>query len=195
MRLERRVEAGQRLAHRDVGRLVHHDAERHQRRSRRAASRGTGAGRVARQRAAHVTELEHRDGRPEPVPADVIVVDRLRRQPSTSWWREVERQRVERVHGQVAEDDRWDHRERVAAPGRDRAAARSRSRPSASVPRWRAITIANERPRANAARPGSAGSGSTDAHDMSSSGSDGSSSLHVRSTSAERSKGKNIAPA
>ena len=57
------------------------------------------------------------------------------------------------------------------------------------------MTTANERPRANAGTSGSGGKWITDAHVISSSGSDGSSALHSRSTSAERSNGKNSAPA
>ena len=70
-----------------------------------------------------------------------------------------------------------------------------RSRPSASLPRKAAITTANERPRANAGTSGIGGKWITDAHDMSSSGSEGSSALQVCSTSDARSNGKNIAPA
>ena len=57
------------------------------------------------------------------------------------------------------------------------------------------MTIANERPRANAGTSGIGGKWMIDAHDISSSGSEGSSALHVRSTSAERSTSKNMAPA
>ena len=83
----------------------------------------------------------------------------------------------------------------VSRAGPSSRSGRSSARPSASLPRNAAITTANERPRANAGTSGIGGKCISDAHDMSSSGSVGSSAVQACSTSDARSNGKNIAPA
>jgi hypothetical protein len=106
----------------------------------------------------------------------------------------VERHGVERIHGQVAEHDRRNRGEGVAR-GTQTPQRLQSARPSVSLPRNAPITTANERPRANAGTSAIGGKCISDAQDMSSSGSVGSSALQVCSTSDARSKGKNIAPA
>ena len=144
-------------------------------RQRRARA---GAGVRAGQRAAHVAELQHRDGRAAPglrARRGDQLVDRRGRQ--------LVEQRVvlwngsgssgsmarspSTTGGTIANVSR--SRAEVAQRRQQRRGPRPRCRGSA------AITTANERPRANAGTSGIGGKCITDAHDMSSSGSDGSS--------------------
>ena len=141
-----------------------------------SVARAPAPGAVARQRPAHVAELEHRHRRAAARAGPDLrhqLVDRLRRQLVQQLVREVEGQRVERVHGQVAEHDRRHHRERVALG--PEVAQRPQQRAALGLAR-RGTPPSRRRTSARGrtpARRGAAGSGCSDAHDMSSSGSVG----------------------
>jgi hypothetical protein len=108
--------------------------------------------------------------------------------------REVERDRVHRVHGQVGQHDGRDHRERVAH--RAEAARRLEQRAAfRGLPQNAAARIANERLRPYAGTSGSGGKWMTVAQDISSSGKLGSSSRHAWRTSPARSNSKHSPPA
>jgi hypothetical protein len=116
IRLQGGVDVGEGRVHCLAHRLVEDRAQRehadvtHQRGARAGAGRGAG------QRATHLAQLQHRDGRAAPglgARGGQQGVDRLRGQPIEQRRGALEGHRVERVHGQVAEHDGWHHGERV----------------------------------------------------------------------------------
>ena len=101
------------LAHR----LVEDRAEREHADVARQRGAGAGARRGAGQRAAHLAQLQHRDGRATPgfrACRGEQGVDRRGRQLVDQRRGALEGHRVERVHGKVAEHDRRHGGERVA---------------------------------------------------------------------------------